>query len=161
MVAKKKVGRPAKKNPVAKKTTVKRGRPAKKKDSENFEYDANMESWRRVASNKIPFTTSDRDLLNSAWIKVRNVSIRIQALEDKIAHAERAGAKIQEDLEQWRKISAPKWKARQPSDGKPAIAHAKVLIMTRDGEKSSIPCSVDAYSWGELGDRTIIAYAVV
>jgi hypothetical protein len=127
MVAKKKVGRPAKKavDRPAKKSPV--GRPAKKT------------------------TTAS---------SVAKLLIRVIAIENKIEQAERAGAKIHADLQKWRETSAPKWKSRQPADGKPYISHARVKVMRRDGMIVG-PFSVDYFSWGELGDATIIAYAVV
>jgi len=36
-----------------------------------------------------------------------------------------------------------------------------LLVMLRNGERSTDAHSVDSLSWGECGDRTIIAYAVI
>lgn len=86
---------------------------------------------------------------------------RVALLEKTMAEAMAAGEKIHSELERWRSANAPKWKSRSPHDGKPDVRHAKVLVMLRNGERSTDAHSVDSLSWGECGDRTIIAYAVV
>ena len=85
----------------------------------------------------------------------------VALLEKTMAEAMAAGEKIHSELERWRSANAPKWKSRSPHDGKPDVRHAKVLVMLRNGERSTNAHSVDSLSWGECGDRTIIAYAVI
>jgi hypothetical protein len=86
---------------------------------------------------------------------------RVALLEKTMAEAMVVGEKIHSELERWRSANAPKWKSRSLHDGKPDVRHAKVLVMLRNGERSTDAHSVDSLSWGECGDRTIIAYAVI
>ena len=108
-----------------------------------------------------------RDAIEKTTIKLRpkivkaTLEERVALLEKTMAEAMAAGEKIHSELERWRSANAPKWKSRSPHDGKPDVRHAKVLVMLRNGERSTDAHSVDSLSWGECGDRTIIAYAVI
>jgi len=86
---------------------------------------------------------------------------RVAKLEKTMAEAVEAGEKIHSELARWRSSNAPKWKSRTPHDGPPDVGRSKVLVMLRNGDRSTEGHWANSLTWHECGDRTIVAYAAI